>query len=272
MQVGERLDRDPASTIGGVTFEFLIEDENDGKGKLLAWDPVTQKARWSVPRLSMVNGGIMATGGNLVFQGTEDGRFQAVDATTGKILWDFGAHHGIMASPATYTVRGAQYISILAGYGSIAGGGASFLKGGWKWGAQPRRLLTFKMGGMAALPNDLGPDFSVHPTADKNLVLDEAAVPAGSDLYKSKNCAVCHGFNVRSAGAPAPDLRESRIASDKAAFTEVLRVGTLAPAGMPRYSELSDSEIHSLYTYIRATTREAAGGAKIGAQQRGSSF
>lgn len=262
MQVGQKLGRDPGSTSGGMSFEFMFADANDGKGRLLAWDPVAQKARWSLPRVSLWNGGVMATGGNLVFQGTEDGRFQAVNATTGKLLWDFAAHQGIMGSAATYTVGGVQYVSILAGYGGGAAVGSSFLKGGWKWGDQPKRLLTFKLGGKAKLPDDLPPRFSVRSTASKDLVLDDRAIAGGLMVYARSNCTDCHGANAQTTAGTAPDLRESAVAADRAALAKVLKEGTLSGSGMPRFSELTEKEISDLHTFIRAAAREAAGGRK----------
>ena len=47
------------------------------KGKLVAWDPVQQKAAWTVQRPGPWNGGTLATAGNLVFEGTADGHFEA---------------------------------------------------------------------------------------------------------------------------------------------------------------------------------------------------
>lgn len=263
MQVGQRLGRDPNSPSGGMSFEFMFEDAEDGKGKLLAWDPVGQKARWSLPRKSLWNGGIMATGGNLVFQGTEDGRFQAVNATNGKLLWDFAAHQGVMASPISYSVGKEQYVSVLVAYGGGAAIASSFLKGGWKWGERPARLLTFKLGGKAVLPDEPGPRFTVNSTASKDLVLDDAAIKRGMAIFMGGGCDSCHGINAHTTTGAAPDLRESQIATDRAAFEEVVRGGALAQLGMPRYSELSEKEISDLYIFIRAAAREAAGGPKL---------
>jgi quinohemoprotein ethanol dehydrogenase len=86
-------------------------------GELLAWDPIAQKPVWRA-RYSVVEGaGVLATGGNLVFQGRADGIFAAYRATDGERLWQFDAGTGIMAPPVTYTVDGKQYVTILAGWG-----------------------------------------------------------------------------------------------------------------------------------------------------------
>ena len=57
-------------------------------GELIAWDPVQQKAAWKQPYISAGNGGTLATAGNLVFQGTADGRVVAYRADTGEQLWE----------------------------------------------------------------------------------------------------------------------------------------------------------------------------------------
>src|SRR5207248_7976238 len=56
-------------------------------GRLIAWDPVAESARWSVEEEIAVNGGVLSTAGNLVFQGQGTGEFAAYAADTGKKLW-----------------------------------------------------------------------------------------------------------------------------------------------------------------------------------------
>src|SRR2546422_3555699 len=118
-------------------------------GFLLAWDPVNQKERWRVPYASFWNGGTLTTAGNLVFQGTSDGRFVAYSANKGEKLWEANIGIGIIASPVTYEVDGVQYVSIMAGWG-----GAFPLAGGDGKGAVPAagKLLTFALNGKQPLP------------------------------------------------------------------------------------------------------------------------
>ena len=85
-------------------------------GRLLAWDPVKQKEAWRVEYVSPWNGGTLTTAGNLVFQGSADGRFVAYDARTGKKLWEAPVGTGAMAAAATYQVDGKQYVSVIAGH------------------------------------------------------------------------------------------------------------------------------------------------------------
>jgi quinohemoprotein ethanol dehydrogenase len=100
-------------------------------GHLLAWDPVAQKERWRVPYKTIWNGGLLSTAGNLVFQGTADGRFVAYSADRGEKLWEVTVGTGIIAAPVTYEVDGVQYVSVMAGWGGAAA--ASF------WSARPNR-------------------------------------------------------------------------------------------------------------------------------------
>ena len=62
-------------------------------GRLLAWDPVKQKEAWRAEYVAPWNGGTLTTAGNLVFQGTADGRFIAYNATSGEKLWEIADRH-----------------------------------------------------------------------------------------------------------------------------------------------------------------------------------
>ena len=67
--------------------------KNTPFGRLLAWDPVKQKEAWRAEYVAPWNGGTLTTAGNLVFQGTADGRFVAYNATTGEKLWEIADRH-----------------------------------------------------------------------------------------------------------------------------------------------------------------------------------
>ena len=70
-------------------------------GRLLAWDPVKQKEAWRAEYIAPWNGGTLTTAGNLVFQGTADGRFIAYNATTGEKLWETPVGTGVVAAAST---------------------------------------------------------------------------------------------------------------------------------------------------------------------------
>ena len=118
-------------------------------GLLLAWDPAQQHEVWRVSLPQVESGGVLATAGNLIFQGRSDGVFCAYRATDGKKLWQFDAGTGIMAPPVTYLLNGAQYVTLMVGWGGSAGlnniPGSGVVKPGYG------RVLTFALGAHATL-------------------------------------------------------------------------------------------------------------------------
>jgi quinohemoprotein ethanol dehydrogenase len=243
-----------AITVGGISIAAHNVDAMDGKGALIAWDPVHQKAAWKVRLDTLWNGGTLATAGGLVFQGTADGYFSAYDANTGARLWHFNAGMGILGSPMSYAEDGKQYIAILVGYGGSAAIWGDLMNVGWKY-SQTRRLLIFALDGEKVLPAATPPDMSVKAVDDPSIKLNPADVASGHDLFFA--CAVCHGRNLVAAGAPAPDLRESAIALNPEGFWAVLHGGALLSKGMPQFENLTRPEVAQLYAYIRAGAREA---------------
>ena len=244
----------------GIDTQLHVDpnDPMDGKGSLLAWDPVTQKLRWRVDHSFFWNPGTMTTAGNLVFQGDSKGLFAAYQAATGKPLWSFDAKLGIVAPAISYAVNGKQYVSVLVGWGTDPASAFAGMSQGWKYGHQPRRLLTFALGGLAQLPPTAPPDFSVNALDDPAIPLDSARAAHGEVVYGGWGlgaCHVCHGDQLDAMGI-APDLRESTIAFDRTAFKAFVRSGALISRGMPKYDDLNDDEIEDLYQYIRAGARK----------------
>jgi lanthanide-dependent methanol dehydrogenase len=93
-----------------------------GRGELLAWDPVARRAAWRVEEDLPVWSGTLATAGGLVFYGTMDGWFKAVDAHSGALKWKFRTGSGIIGQPISYRgPDGRQYIAVLSGVGGWAG-------------------------------------------------------------------------------------------------------------------------------------------------------
>jgi lanthanide-dependent methanol dehydrogenase len=92
------------------------------RGKLMAWDPVAGRGVWSIQENFPAWSGTVATGGDLVFYGTMEGWFKAVDARTGKVLWQFKTGSGIIGQPVTYRgPDGKQYVAVLSGVGGWSG-------------------------------------------------------------------------------------------------------------------------------------------------------
>jgi PQQ-dependent dehydrogenase (methanol/ethanol family) len=92
------------------------------RGEFLAWDPVNRRPVWKIPDNLPVWSGALATAGDVVFYGTMDGWFKAVDARNGKELWKFKTGSGIIGQPITYRgPDGKQYVAIQSGVGGWAG-------------------------------------------------------------------------------------------------------------------------------------------------------
>ena len=92
------------------------------RGEFSAWDPVARKKVWTIAEDFPVWSGAVATAGDVVFYGTMDGWFKAVDAKNGTLLWRFKTSSGIVGQPVTYKgTDGRQYVAVLAGVGGWAG-------------------------------------------------------------------------------------------------------------------------------------------------------
>ncbi len=91
----------------------------DHRGFLKAIDPLTGKAKWELGFKSPNWSGTLATAGGLVFTGTLTGEFIAVDADTGKIVWQFQTPSGIIGQPVTWERDGKQYVTVTSGTGGV---------------------------------------------------------------------------------------------------------------------------------------------------------
>jgi len=92
------------------------------RGEFTAWDPVQKKAAWTIKEDLPLWSGALATAGDLVFYGTMDGWFKAVDARSGELKWQFKTGSGIIGQPIAYRgPDGREYIAILSGVGGWAG-------------------------------------------------------------------------------------------------------------------------------------------------------
>jgi len=92
------------------------------RGAFTAWDPVAGRMVWEIPENFPVWSGALVTAGDIAFYGTMDGWFKAVDARTGKQLWQFKTVSGVIGQPVSYRgPDGNQYIAVLAGVGGWAG-------------------------------------------------------------------------------------------------------------------------------------------------------
>jgi lanthanide-dependent methanol dehydrogenase len=104
----------------GVNVKFYA-GPGGHRGEFSAWDVVNGREVWKIKERFSVWSGALATAGDVVFYGTLEGWFKAVDARTGKVLWQFKTGSGIIGQPITYAVSGKQYVAILSGVGGWAG-------------------------------------------------------------------------------------------------------------------------------------------------------
>ena len=166
-------------------------------GRLIAWDPVNQKEAWRQEHVSPWNGGTLTTAGNLVFQGTADGRFIAYNATTGDKLWEAPTGTGVVAGPVTYFVDGRQYVSVAVGWGGVYGimHRATNRRG-------PGTVYTFAIGS-----NVPPPAFVEYQQGAlvQGVPYDPAHVKEGTLLYVS-NCVFCHGVPGVDRGGNVKNL------------------------------------------------------------------
>jgi len=226
-------------------------------GELMAWDPVAARKVWGVARETISNGGVLATAGDLVFQGTATGRFLAHDARSGALLWGADAGTGVIAAPISYAIDEVQYVAIAAGWGGgfALNGGDAAAAAGVRGGG---RLLVFRLGGRAeplpppapAAPRSLPPP----PPAGS-----AAAIDRGASLF-TQHCAACHGAGAVGGGV-TPDLRF--VAPEiRAAFAAIVLDGTLLSRGMPGLADkLEPEDLAPILLYLshRAHSQELPG-------------
>jgi quinohemoprotein ethanol dehydrogenase len=219
---------------------------NGVRGRLVAWDPLQQKQAWDVDRPEAWNGGVVSTAGNLVFEGTAKGNFEAYLANTGTKVWSYAIQTGAIAGPITYTVNGEQYVAILAGWGGVfpLAAGEPALKSGRVRNVS--RMLAFKLGGKAVLPAVPEVEAEVlHPPA---ATADAATVRRGQALYQ-RFCGTCHG-DVAVSGGVLPDLRYSSTLTNDQWFHIVLG-GLLRENGMVSFAkEISHGDAVAIRAYV----------------------
>ena len=113
--VNRTQDYKPGTFFLASEFELAKAGPGDYMSELVAWDPIKQKKVWGNKEELPFMGGSLSTAGGLVFHGNVFGIFKALDAWTGKVLWQFSTGSGITAGPATYEVDGVQYVAVVSG-------------------------------------------------------------------------------------------------------------------------------------------------------------
>jgi lanthanide-dependent methanol dehydrogenase len=112
----------PGTPYMGANLRIKAPRDASGRGALIAWDVAVGKPAWTIEESLPIESGVLATAGGIVFYGTLDGWFKAVDARSGKPLWRFRAASGIIGQPVSFQgTDGQQYIAVLDGIGGAAG-------------------------------------------------------------------------------------------------------------------------------------------------------
>ena len=242
----ENMPARPHAALGWNTAMFINAEPPKSKpfGRLIAWDPVAQKQAWAVEHVSPWNGGTLTTAGNLVFQGTADGRLVAYNAKTGEKLWETATGTGVVAAPSTYMVDGKQYVSIAVGWGGVYG---LAMRATERQG--PGTVYTFVVGGNAPKPE------FVQYRMDKLLQgvkYDPAKVPDGTLLYVS-NCVFCHGVPGVDRGGNIPNLGYMN-ASYIENLDKFIFKGPAMERGMPDFTgKLSAEDVEKIKAFIQGT-------------------
>lgn len=251
----ENYEYKPGEWNTGNSFStFVKEFENyglnitdqQGKGRLKAWDPAAKKAVWTKDHVTVVNSGLLTTAGNLVFQGSGDGQFFAFKADTGEVAWSTDVKTGIIAPPVTYAIDGEQYIAVMAGWG---GGGAATTfdpKLAHHEYGNEGRILVFKLGGDPNVPQPEARDVTIPEPIPVEASAEDIA--AGKKEYH-RHCAVCHGL-LAVGPYEIPDLRYSD-PSIHDAYEAIVLEGVLADTGMASFADVLDAaDVKNIQSYV----------------------
>jgi alcohol dehydrogenase (cytochrome c)/quinohemoprotein ethanol dehydrogenase len=216
----------------------------EGAGSyLLAWDPVQRAPVWE-QRMGSSRAGVMTTAGNLVFQSSGQ-NFQAFRADTGEQVWSAETQAGVVGGAASYEVDGEQYIAVVAGQGGGRGG---------YWAPNHARLLVYKLGGTAVLPEPVSftpPE--LNPPAD----FGDATLLALGETHYNAHCASCHGNSGRVSSL-FPDLKYAAALNAPELFKAIVIDGALQNNGMVSFSEsLTADDAEAVRAYVVKLANEA---------------
>jgi outer membrane protein assembly factor BamB len=207
-------------------------------GKLVAFDPIKQKPRWVVTLPVEINGGVLATDGNLVFLGDASGEFAAYAAGTGRKVWSVNTGSAMQSVPVTYVINGEQYVLTPIGMGGgyrLFGKASDMSTLETKRG--PARLLAFKLGGKAAMPM-IQPDIPPVPRPPEQVGTAQQ-IAEGARVYNKFFCQKCHSPEADGSGAwvfngEVPDLRYMPLDVHQQ-FNAIVLGGSHQAQGMPAF-------------------------------------
>jgi quinohemoprotein ethanol dehydrogenase len=231
------------------------DEEPMSQGNLKAFDPLTGEEVWSVEHPFYWNGGVLATAGNLVFQGDAMGYFSAYHADTGEKLWTHNNYVTMLAPPITYSIDGKQYVAILAGAGATIvnffgnkGVDLPPLKYG-NFG----KLFVYSLDGAAEVTRPVELDRSIPEQPALTASADELI--RGEQFYH-RICGSCHGGGAISSGV-IPDLRMMSSAKHEL-FEQIVVGGILSGTGMASFADvLSPKDAEMIRQYVITQANKA---------------
>jgi quinohemoprotein ethanol dehydrogenase len=229
----------------GAGYDFSTEESTV---QLLAWDPVTQRTVWRAP---VEGGGVLATAGGLVFQGTADGHLRAYRAGDGKLLKEIFVGTGIIAAPMSYATNGVQYVAVMAGDGG-------YLHGDQGDYSNRGRILAFRLGGGATPLPEGAPTEALQPLPPRPQV-SAGILQKGERLFIAQ-CGRCHDGGLSPERSPFPNLFNLRPATHEI-FDQIVLDGIYGNLGMASFSDLlGKDDVHAVHDWlIDAAYRQRAG-------------
>lgn len=186
-------------------------------GIFAAMDTHTNKIVWRQRWNDRCYSGSINTASDLVFTGRNDGRFAALDASNGDVLWEFQTGAGVNATASVVESQGRELIVIYA-----AG-----------------NLFANSPGGdnvwLFSLDGKLDPGASPMPLTAESISMTNANAKAGGDVF-ARYCSQCHGQDGKSSHSGAPDI--TQINSSRVVISVLLN----GKNGMPTFAKVLKSE------------------------------
>lgn len=215
-----------ANGLEGLMREWPLSQEH---GELLAWDPVRGRVAWQVPLRTLSNGGVLATAGGWVAQGTQDGYMRFYSADEGRLLHQVFTGTGMVAPPITYAVDGTQYVAFQVGWSGFNSDPVP--PGAPDPYVNDARLIVLKLDGghVAVAARASRPPFLAVTTPQ-----DVQWVRRGAGIYLTY-CAICHGHVGEQT--LVPDLRRMSGASYDH-FDSIVLGGMLKSGGMASFADV----------------------------------
>lgn len=215
------------------------------RGTITAMDVKTNKIAWQVKWESNAYSGVLATAGDLIFVGHNDGRLIAFNAKTGDEVWNYKMDAGANAPSVTYEIDGEQYLSIFAAGNSLAGS------------VHGDKVYTFKLNGTwDGTPIDASQDSGGEQVeSEQTDTTGSTSDPyeLGLSVYQS-NCLSCHG-NMGANGHNGPNLQQSVFSENYSNVVEQVKNGDTT---MPAFGTiLSEEEIEAVARYVNEVLTKA---------------